>query len=122
MFGIGGIEFLIIAIVTVLVVGPNELPRVLYNAGKAFAKMREYTSSITKGFDDIAREGELQDIISKANEAGDVNMSFREEQQRALEARKAAGGDYIEDNFKDESGGIDGEDFDEEGAYNDLKG
>ncbi len=121
MFGIGGIEFLIIAIVTILVVGPNELPRVLYNAGKAFAKMREYTGSITKGFDDIAREGELQDIISKANAAGDTDMSFREEQQRALEARKAAGGDDIEDDFNDESGGIDGEDFDEEGADNDLK-
>lgn len=96
MFGIGGIEFVIIAIVTVLVVGPKELPTVLYNVGKAFSKFREYSNSLTQGFDAIAREGELQDIVTKANKAGDSQMSFREEQQRAIEARRAAGED-IED-------------------------
>lgn len=105
MFGIGGIEFLLIAIVAVLVIGPNELPRVLYNMGKAVSKFREFTRSISDGFDQISREGELDDIISKANEAGDTHTAFRMEQQKALEERTKNGEASVAD--------IDDEEFDE---------
>jgi len=112
VFGIGGIEFLLIAIVAVLVIGPNELPRVLYNLGKATRKFREFTSSISQGIDSISREGELDDIIAKANEAGDAQTMFRAEQQKALEER-AKNGEGInvsaEDDFDEAASDMDAE-------------
>ena len=108
MFGIGGIEFVMIAIVAILVVGPKELPTALYNIGKVIGKFKEYSNSLTQGFDAIAREGELQDIVSKANTAGDEYTAFREEQQRAIEARRASGEDVSEYDFDTDSNDIDG--------------
>lgn len=116
MFGIGGIEFLLIAIVAVLVIGPNELPRVLYNLGKAVGKFREFSKSITDGFEQISREGELDDIVAKASEAGDAHTQFRIEQQKALEERAANGGEDVDDDQDD--GGIDGEGMEDD---DDLK-
>lgn len=91
MFGIGGIEFLIIAIIAIVVIGPAELPRVLYALGKGMRKVREVSKTITDSFDDVTREVELQDIISKANVPGGEDIDFMTEQQLALERRRMEG-------------------------------
>lgn len=99
MFGIGGIEFLIIAVVAIVVIGPAELPRVLYTLGKGIRKMREVSRSITDAFDDITRDAELDEIISKANTPGGDNLDFHAQQQKALEERRtnAEDSDGLED-------------------------
>jgi len=87
MFGIGGLEFLIIIIAAILFIGPKDLPKVLYELGKIARKLRAMSKSITDGLDDLTKEAELDDIVKQANIVGDEMTEFRIQQQQALDAR-----------------------------------
>ena len=87
MFGIGGLEFLIIVIAAILFIGPKDLPKVLHTLGKYTGKVRRMMQSVNDGLESFTKEAELDDIISEANKAGDEMTDFRIEQQMALEAR-----------------------------------
>lgn len=88
MFGIGGFEFLVILAVAVMVVGPKDMPRALYSAGKLFRKFKSFTGDIQKSLDSILREEELNEIIDEANKPGGDNLQFEIEQQAAIEERR----------------------------------
>ncbi len=62
MLDIGWYEIFVIAVITVIVVGPKELPRVLRAVTKVTRKIREMASEFQSGIDDIAREAELDDL------------------------------------------------------------
>ncbi len=62
MFDIGWPELMLIAVITVLVVGPKELPRVLRNFTMWIRRLREIASDFQSGLDDLAREAELEEI------------------------------------------------------------
>jgi len=62
MFGIDGIEFLIILIVIVVVVGPKDLPKMMRAFGQATARMRRTATEFHRHFDEAMREAELDDI------------------------------------------------------------
>ncbi len=87
MFGIGALEFFLIAVLALLVLGPKDLPNALYQLGKAMRKMRKFSSEIQSGFDKITEDVELEEIAKEANKVGDELTDFRVEQQAALEAR-----------------------------------
>mgnify|MGYP001132761251 CR=1 FL=1 len=46
MFGIGGTELLIIAVLAVLLLGPDRIPEVARKAGRIFADFKRYQESI----------------------------------------------------------------------------
>ena len=87
MFGIGLPEFLIILVVAVVVIGPKDLPRALYAAGKLLRKFRLLTADIQKSIDAIMHEGELDDIVEQANKPGGENMQQEIEKQLQAEVR-----------------------------------
>ena len=62
MFDIGWPELIIIAVVTVVLVGPKELPGVLRTCTRAMRRMRELMLDLQSGFDDLAREAELDEV------------------------------------------------------------
>ena len=62
MFDIGWPELMVIAVITVLVVGPKELPRVLRSFTMLIRRLREIASEFQSGLDDLAREAELEEI------------------------------------------------------------
>ncbi len=62
MFDIGWPELLIVALVTIIVVGPKELPRVLRTVTQLVRKVRAMASEFQSGIDDLAREAELDDL------------------------------------------------------------
>lgn len=66
MFDIAWTEMLLIAVVTVLVVGPKDLPRVLRAVGKAIGKARTLASRFQSDMDALAREAELEEIRKEA--------------------------------------------------------
>lgn len=68
MFGIGWPEFLLIVVVTVIVIGPDELPNVLRQAGKFVHKLRSMSRVLQDAVDDAVREAEIEEITRKANE------------------------------------------------------
>lgn len=60
--GIGGMEYLVIAIVALLVVGPERLPLLLRKLGKLVAKARGMANEFRSSFEDMARQSELDDL------------------------------------------------------------
>jgi sec-independent protein translocase protein TatB len=85
LFGIGLPEFLVILAVAVVVIGPKDLPRALYAAGKLMRKFRMFTADIQKSLDHIMHEGELDDIIREANKPGGADLQQKIEAQVQLE-------------------------------------
>jgi sec-independent protein translocase protein TatB len=62
MLDIGWVELSIIALVTIIVVGPKEIPRVLRTVTQIMRKVRSMASEFQSGIDDLAREAELDDL------------------------------------------------------------
>lgn len=60
--GIGGAEYLVIAIVALLVVGPERLPALLHKLGKMVAKARNMANEFRASFDEMARQSELDEL------------------------------------------------------------
>jgi sec-independent protein translocase protein TatB len=62
MLDIGWVELSIIALITILVVGPKEIPRVLRTVTQVVRKVRGMASEFQSGIDELAREAELDDL------------------------------------------------------------
>jgi sec-independent protein translocase protein TatB len=60
--GIGGMEYVVIAIVALLVVGPERLPMLLRKVGQLVAKARNMANEFRASFDEMARQSELDDL------------------------------------------------------------
>ncbi|UXN04370.1 Sec-independent protein translocase protein TatB [Bartonella sp. HY406] len=73
MFGIGWSEFLVIAIVAIIVIGPKDLPKVMRSFGKATAKMRSTAAEFRQQFDDAMKEAELDDVKSALDEVRNLD-------------------------------------------------
>lgn len=62
MFDIGYSELLLIAIVTLLVVGPKELPNLLRTIGRWTGRARSMARHFRSGFDAMVREAEIEEM------------------------------------------------------------
>ncbi|HEX7820832.1 MAG TPA: Sec-independent protein translocase protein TatB [Sphingobium sp.] len=65
MFDIGSSELLLIIIVAVVVIGPKDLPRVLYKLGQIIGKGRAMTRHFRSGIDEMIRQAELEEMEKK---------------------------------------------------------
>jgi len=79
---------LVVLAVAVVVIGPKELPKVLYNVGKFVRKIRVFTGDIQQSLDKIIREEELNEITREANKIGGENLQFEIEKQLQEEERR----------------------------------
>lgn len=68
MFDIGYAELLLIAIVTLLVVGPKELPALLRQLGRMVGRARAMARKFRSGFDAMMREAEIQEMQKQWSE------------------------------------------------------
>jgi len=62
MFGIGWTEFLVITIVAIIVVGPEDLPRLLCSVGHYAVKVRRMANESKQQVDEAMREAELVEV------------------------------------------------------------
>jgi sec-independent protein translocase protein TatB len=71
VFDIGGPEFLVIAIVALVVLGPERLPEVMRRAGQLYRQVREMASQYTSEAQRMLEEGmrEVQDVSDTFNQA-----------------------------------------------------
>jgi sec-independent protein translocase protein TatB len=92
MFGIGWSECVVIIIVAAIFIGPKELPRVLYGAGKFFRKIKVFTADIQASVDKIMHEEELNEIIRAANTAGGEELQRNIDAQLEREKTKPGAG------------------------------
>jgi sec-independent protein translocase protein TatB len=69
MFDVGWTELLLIAVVTLVVIGPKELPGVLRTIGAWVSRARAMAREFQAGIDELMRETELDDLRKKAQDA-----------------------------------------------------
>ena len=62
MFGIDSSEFLLIAVVALIVIGPKDLPRVMRLVGGWVGRGKAMTRHLRSGFDTMMREAELEEM------------------------------------------------------------
>jgi len=88
MFDIGWDEMALIAVVSLIVIGPKDLPVVLRQMGRWTRKAREMASEFHRGVDDMVRESELDELKKQVTKVSDVNL-LRQEVDKAIEMAKA---------------------------------
>ena len=80
----GFLEFMLVAIVTLIVVGPRDLPKLMRRAGRLVAKAKAMAAEFTSAFDQMAREAEMDelrneiDLLKKNNPIADVKRALDE--------------------------------------------
>lgn len=67
MFGLGVWEFLLLAAVALVVLGPEQLPKLARQLGRGLRELRRAASEVQRNFEDAADEVSLKkdDIFSK---------------------------------------------------------
>lgn len=86
MFDIGFSEMLVCAVVALVVIGPEKLPRVARTLGHLFGRLQRYVSQVKS---DIHREMELAELGKVKTEFESAARSFQSEvQSRANEVER----------------------------------
>ena len=65
MFGIDGSEFLLFAVVALVVIGPKDLPKAMRVVGRFVGKARAMSRHFRSGIDAMIREAELEEMEKK---------------------------------------------------------
>ena len=111
MFDIGWQELFLIGLITILVVGPREIPRVLRTVVAAVRKVRGLANDFQRGIDELARETELDEIRRDLEKGAtlDLEREFEEtidpkgemsEAVKELQAEFKETGEEIEEQSK----------------------
>ena len=78
MFDIGWTEMALVAVVALFVVGPNDLPHVLYKLAGYWKKVRGMAREFQGGIDNLIREAELDDLRKQVTDARSSTSDFIE--------------------------------------------
>ena len=88
MFDIGGWEFLLIAILGIIIIGPKELPGAIRTVMMFVRRARELARDFQSGLEDVAREAELDtltdDVLGKSDPKSAVG-GLRKELEDAVD-------------------------------------
>ncbi len=76
MFGISWNEYILIAIVALIVIGPKELPAVLRAVGQWTAKVRRMAAEFQGQFQEAMREAEMADLKKEVDNLHDTAKGF----------------------------------------------
>lgn len=74
MLDIGWPEFAVILFVALLVIGPRDLPKALYTAGKWVRSARKVAREFQRHVDDAMREAELDDLKKGVDQARKLSV------------------------------------------------
>jgi sec-independent protein translocase protein TatB len=76
MFDIGWSEFVLIAVVALIAIGPKELPGVLRMVGQWMGKARKMAAEFQGQFQEAMREAEMADIKKSFDEVKEAASGF----------------------------------------------
>src|SRR5713101_3254669 len=76
MFDIAWGEFLVIAVVALIVIGPKELPAVLRAIGQWTTKIRRMAAEFQGQFQEALREAEMADLKKEVDNLNDTAKGF----------------------------------------------
>ena len=87
MFDLGWQEMFVIGAVTLIVVGPKDLPKLLNRAGKTFGKIKQISREF---YDQINETAEIEEINNLKNDLSKHNRldSYMEDPKIGLQKKK----------------------------------
>ena len=88
MFDIGFLEILVIAVLALLVLGPERMPGALRSVAKTFRSVRSMASGFKTEVEEQLRVHELHENLKKAEQQGLENLS--PELQKSVDELKSA--------------------------------
>jgi sec-independent protein translocase protein TatB len=91
MFGVDSTEFVIVAVLALIFIGPKDLPKVMRTVGYWVGRVRGMARHFTSGIETMMREAELEEMEKR----------WREENERIM-ALHPANADYPEPRQPDE--------------------
>jgi sec-independent protein translocase protein TatB len=83
VFDIGFSEIMVIAVVALIVIGPERLPKVARTLGHLFGRMQRYVNDVKA---DISREMELDELRKLQTSMQDAARSFEQSVNREVNA------------------------------------
>ena len=110
MFDLGWQEFLMVAVVLMLVVGPKDLPRILRSFSQLMRKAKSMAREFTSSLEDVARQEEFKDVKDILYDAKEGNFDEMAKiiggdiQDAAEDIKASADLDSIEDDVKEIAG------------------
>ncbi|HEU4810337.1 MAG TPA: Sec-independent protein translocase protein TatB [Sphingomicrobium sp.] len=79
MFGVDSTEFVIVAVLALIFIGPKDLPKVMRTVGYWLGRVRGMARHFTSGIENMMREAELEEMEKK----------WREENERIMRLHPA---------------------------------
>lgn len=80
MFDIGWSELFVVAVVAVLVIGPDELPAVMRTLGRIVRRLQYVRYAFSQQFEDFLKENDIDEIRRQVNfEAKDFDEAAEDE-------------------------------------------
>ncbi|MBK1647052.1 Sec-independent protein translocase protein TatB [Rhabdochromatium marinum] len=79
MFDVGALELVVIAVVALLVVGPERLPRLARTAGRWVGRARRALLSVKDEIDREIKAEELREILRRQNERKPLDQIIEEQ-------------------------------------------
>lgn len=78
-------EFLVVLIVAVIVIGPKQLPEVLYGLGRVVRRLQYMRFALSKQFEDFMEQADLNEIrnFKKTSFDSALHHGFEEDEQEA---------------------------------------
>lgn len=86
MFDIAFSEMMIIAVIALIVIGPERLPKVARTLGHLFGRMQRYVSDVKA---DISREMELDELKKLQTSMQDAARSFEQSVKQEVHATES---------------------------------
>lgn len=91
MFEVSWSELLILAVVTLILVGPKDLPVFLRTIGRYAGAVRRQANEFRQYFDDAMREAEMEELRKELDSVRDeVRRTVREAEQSVEKGKDAA--------------------------------
>src|SRR3954467_4753722 len=79
MFGVDSTEFVIVAVLALVFIGPKDLPKVMRTVGYWVGRMRGMARHFTSGIENMMREAELEEMEKKWREENERIMRLHPE-------------------------------------------
>ena len=67
MFDIAWSEMLVIVLVAVLVIGPKDIPKIMYQCGRFLRRLQYMRFAMTQQFDEILKVGDIEELRKGVN-------------------------------------------------------
>lgn len=82
MLDFGWPELIVIAAIALLVIGPRDIPKIMYGLGRLFRRLQYVRYAISQQFEDVLKDGDIDELRRGVNfeqKVVDKNGEVKEE-------------------------------------------